>query len=71
MVLNTASRWIYSFIFGLIRMTIMAALVLALVWVIEAGQGEDASNTVGGSLEWAVDTGKRYVWNAVGDFLNR
>jgi hypothetical protein len=49
----------------------MLALVLGLVWVIEAGQGEDTLKAAKGSLEWAMDKGKRYIWNAAGDFLNR
>ena len=52
-------------------MAVMAALILGAVWVIKAGQGEDASKAVGGSVQWAMDKGKRYIWNTAGDFLNR
>lgn len=70
-VLNTASRWMYSVIMGIVRMAVMGALVLGVVWAIKVGQGEDASDTVSGGLQWAMDKGKRYVWNAAGEFLNR
>ncbi len=70
-VLNTASRWLYSFVMGIVRMAVMGALVLGVVWAIKVGQGEDATETVSGGLQWAMDKGKRYVWNAAGEFLNR
>jgi len=70
-VLNTASRWLYSFVMGIMRMAVMGALVLGVVWAIKVGQGEDATETVSGGLQWAMDKGKRYVWNAAGEFLNR
>jgi hypothetical protein len=72
MVLNTASKLIYSFIFGMIRMAVMGVLVLGVLWVIKAGQGDidTVSNVLGGSVQWIMDQGKRYIWNATGDLLN-
>ena len=71
MVLNTASRWMYSFIMSIVRTIFLAMLVLGTIWVIKVGQGEDVSETVAGGVHWAVDKGKRYVWNAAGEMLNR
>jgi Nuclear pore assembly and biogenesis len=70
-VLNTASRWMYSFVMGIIRMAVMLALVVGAVWVIKVGQGEDASATVTGGINWAMDKGKQYIWNTAGDLFNR
>lgn len=71
LVLNTASRWMYSFIMSIVRMVFLAALVLGAMWVIKVGQGENASESVSGGVQWAMDKGKRYVWNAAGEMLNR
>lgn len=71
MVLSTASRWMYSLIMGTIRMAVMLALLLGAVWVIRVGQGEDSLPKVPGGIQWAMDKGKQYVWNAVGELLNR
>jgi hypothetical protein len=72
MVLNTASRLIYSFIFGMIRMAVMGVLILGVVWVIKAGQGDidTVSNALVDNVQWVMDQGKRYIWNAAGDLLN-
>ena len=70
-VLNTASRWMYSFVMGIVRMAFLAALVLGAVWVIKVGQGENGSETITGGAQWVMDKGKRYVWNAAGEMLNR
>jgi len=70
-VLNTASRWMYSFVMGIIRMAFLAALVLGAVWVIKVGQGENGSETITGGAQWVMDKGKRYVWNAAGEMFNR
>jgi hypothetical protein len=71
LVLNTASRWMYSFIMSIVRMVFLAALVLGAVWVIKVGQGENGSETAAGGVQWVMDKGKRYVWNAAGEMLNR
>jgi len=71
MVLNTASRWMYSFIMGTVRMAVMLALVLGTVWVIKVGQGEDALQMVAGGVQWAMDKGKQYIWNAAGELFKR
>lgn len=52
-------------------MAVMLALLLGAVWVIRVGQGEDASPKVPGGIQWAMDKGKQYVWNAAGELLNR
>jgi len=52
-------------------MVFLAALVLGAMWVIKVGQGENASESVSGGVQWAMDKGKRYVWNAAGEMLNR
>jgi hypothetical protein len=70
-VLNTASRWMYSFILGFLRMVVMLALVLGAVWVIKVGQGENATEHISGGVQWAMGKGKRYVWDAAGDLLKR
>jgi phosphoglycerol transferase MdoB-like AlkP superfamily enzyme len=71
MVLNTASRWMYSFIMGFVRMVVLAGLVAGAVWVVKTGQGENATESMAGGVQWAMDKGKRYVWDAAGNFLNR
>ena len=71
MVLSTASRWMYSFIMGIFRMAVMLVLILGAVWVVKVGQGEDASPKIAGVFQWAMDKGKRYVWNAAGELFNR
>lgn len=70
MILTTASRWMYSFIMGIFRMTVMLVLILGTVWVIKVGQGEDASPKVAGGVRWVMDKGKRYVWDAAGELFN-
>lgn len=51
-------------------MLFMMALVLGTLWVVRVGQGKDASEVVG-SVQWAMDKGKQYVWNSVGELLHR
>ena len=71
MILNTASRWIYSFVISILRMIFMATLVLGAVWVIKVGQGENGSEAVAGGVHWVVDKGKRYFWNPADEMFNR
>jgi hypothetical protein len=59
----------YSLIMGLIRMAFMLTLLLGAVWVIRVGQGEDVPAHVTGGLQWAMDKGKQYVWNAAGELF--
>jgi hypothetical protein len=61
----------YSFIMGVFRMAVMLVLILGAVWVVKVGQGEDASPKIAGSVQWAMEKGKRYVWNAAGELFNR
>jgi Nuclear pore assembly and biogenesis len=71
MVLNTASRWMYSLVLGIVRMFFMMALVVGALWVVRVGQGKDTSEDVLGNVQWAMDKGKQYIWNVVGDLLHR
>jgi hypothetical protein len=71
LVLNTASRWMYSFVMGIVRMVFMGALVMGVVWAIKVGQGEDASATMNGGIQWAINKGKQYVFGAAGELFNR
>jgi hypothetical protein len=71
LVLNTASRWMYSFVMGFVRMLFMGALVLGVVWAIKVGQGEDASATMNGGIQWAINKGKRYVFGAAAELFKR
>jgi hypothetical protein len=71
MVLTTASRWMYSFIMGTIRMAILLTLILGLVWVIRVGEGEDASLKAMEGVQWVTDKGKRYIWNTAWELFNR
>jgi hypothetical protein len=71
MVLNTASRWMYSFVMGIVRMVFMGALVLGVVWAIKVGQGEDPSATVNGITQWAMNKGKQYSWSAASKLFNK
>lgn len=71
MVLNTASRLLYSAVMGVVRMLFFGGLVLGAVWMIKIGQGGDTSQTFANGLQWVVDKGKRYVWNAAGDLFNQ
>jgi Nuclear pore assembly and biogenesis len=71
MVLNTVSRLMYSFVMGILRMSVMVALVLGAVWIVKAGRGEDATEMFAGGVQWVLGKGKQYVWNATGNFLNR
>lgn len=70
-VLNTASRWMYSIVMSIVRMVIFGVLVLGAVWMVKVGQGEDASKTVTDGVQWAMDKGRQYVWNAAGELFNR
>jgi uncharacterized membrane protein len=71
MVLNTASRWMYSAVMGVVKMVVMLALILGAVWVVKTGQGENATENMAGGVQWAMGKGKRYAWNAAGGYLNR
>ena len=71
LVLNTASRWMYSIIMSLVRLFFMAALVLGAVWVVKVGRGEDIVKTVGGGMQWTMDKGRQYAWAAAGQVLHR
>jgi hypothetical protein len=71
MVLTTASRWMYSFVMGILRMVFVAALILGAVWVVKVGQGENGKETLSGGAQWVMDKGKQYVWNAAGEMFNR
>jgi Nuclear pore assembly and biogenesis len=71
MILNTATRWMYSFVMTVIRMIFLAALVLGAVWIIKIGQGEDASASVASSVDWAKAKGREYILNIAGGFINR
>jgi hypothetical protein len=71
MVLNTASRWMYSLVLGIIRMLFMMALVLGALWVIRVGQGEDGPEAVKGGIQSAMDKGKQYIWDVMGEFFQR
>ena len=56
---------------GTVRMAIMLALVLGVVWVIRVGEGEDASLKAMEGVQWVMDKGKRYIWNAALELFNR
>jgi hypothetical protein len=71
MVLNTATRWMYSTVIGFVKMLVMLALILGVVWVVKVGQGENGTESIAGGAQWVMDKGKRYIWNAAGEFLNR
>jgi hypothetical protein len=71
LVLNTASRWMYSIIMSVVRLLFMAALVLGVVWVVKVGRGEDAVQTVTDSVQWAVEKGREYAWNVAGQVFKR
>jgi hypothetical protein len=61
----------YSFVMGFVRMLFMGALVLGVVWAIKVGQGEDASATMNGGIQWAINKGKRYVFGAAAELFKR
>jgi hypothetical protein len=66
LVLNTASRWMYSVVMSIVRLLFMAALVLGAVWVVKVGRGEDGLQTVTDGVQWAVEKGREYAWNVAG-----
>ena len=67
MVFSMASRWMHFLIMGVIRVAVLLALILGLVWVIKT---EDASSAVMVAGRRAMNEGKRYVWNYAGEVLN-
>jgi len=71
MVLTTASRWMYSAVMTMVKLVFTMALILGAVWVVKVGQGENATETVTSGIQWTMNQGKRYVWNAAGEILNR
>jgi len=71
LVLNTASRWMYSIVMSLVRLFFMAALVLGAVWVVKVGRGEDAVKTVSEGMQRVMYMGRQYAWAAAGQVLNR
>jgi len=71
MVLNTASRWMYSMVMTIVRMVFLVAMVLGAIWLVKVGQGEDGAETVMNSVQWALNKGRRFAWNAAGEFFNR
>src|SRR5579871_5560416 len=68
MVLNTASRWMYSMVMTIVRMVFLVAMVLGAIWLVKVGQGEDGAETVMNSVQWALNKGRRFAWNAAGEF---
>jgi hypothetical protein len=72
LVLNMASRWMYSIVMGFVRLFLMAVLVLGAVWVVKVSRGEDAVQMVSQNVLWAMDKGRQYAWNMAGQaFFNR
>ena len=70
-VLNTASRWMYSMVMTMVKMVFLVAMVLGAVWLVKVGQGENGTESVANGVQWAVNKGKQYAWNAAGEYLNR
>jgi hypothetical protein len=71
MVLSTASRFMYSMVMTVVRMAVLAAMVLGAVWLVKVGQGQNGTETVSNGLNWAVNKGRQYAFQAAGEFLNR
>ena len=70
-VLTTASRFVYSMVMSIVRMVVLAGMILGTVWLVKVGQGQNGTETVLNSVQWAVNKGRQFAWNAAGEYLKR